>query len=290
VIVTIPVTAEERRTGAFAPAKADAAADALREDGLVILADAVDPAHVAALRERLARDLPRVLARRDAPFNFNAGNVQQSPPRDRELLFRDVLVNEQAIAVTSRTIPDPTSTFYSGNTALPSTQRQPVHADGGHLWADHLAPPCTIILNLPLVDMSAANGATELWPGTHRLLGVGRGADLTVPTTLLERRRMIRPPVQPHVAAGSLLLRDHRLWHAGMPNRTATPRPMLAMIHSAGWLHVHEPAVFRSETRDFFAHPLLRTRFSFQDAVDHIALDRAYGFSPTAPGAGGSAG
>lgn len=36
-------------------------------------------------------------------------------------------------------------------------------------------------------------------------------------------------------AAGSIIIRDLRLWHAGMPNRTDTIRVMLAMIHFAPW-------------------------------------------------------
>ncbi|MCB0125902.1 MAG: hypothetical protein KDE58_26785, partial [Caldilineaceae bacterium] len=30
---------------------------------------------------------------------------------------------------------------------------------------------------------------------------------------------------------GDLVLRDMRVWHGGMPNRTQTHRPMLALVH-----------------------------------------------------------
>lgn len=82
-----------------------AARAAILEDGVVVLRDAVDLTHVEALRLRMHEDLPRVLARADIPFNFNSQHVQQSPPRERELLFQDVLLNEYVIAITSSLMP-----------------------------------------------------------------------------------------------------------------------------------------------------------------------------------------
>ena len=46
---------------------------------------------------------------------------------------------------------------------------------------------------------------------------------------LLEQRRQIRGPSQPIIEKGSIVIRDLRLWHAGMPNTTDEVRVMLAM-------------------------------------------------------------
>lgn len=46
---------------------------------------------------------------------------------------------------------------------------------------------------------------------------------------LLEQRRQARGPSQPVVEKGSIVIRDLRLWHAGMPNMTEEVRVMLAM-------------------------------------------------------------
>ncbi|MBA3684017.1 MAG: phytanoyl-CoA dioxygenase family protein [Planctomycetes bacterium] len=283
MLVTVPVSAAERASGSFSADKIDQAVAALTRWGLVVLADAVDPAHVAALRDSMLADLPRILARSDAPYNFTASNVQQSPSRDPELLFRDVLFNEQAIAVTSRMLTGVVNAFYSGNTALPSAARQPVHYDSGHLWSDHLAPANSLVINLPLVDMSSENGSTELWPGSHQVLPTWPVDGITIPSEALERRRFAYPPIQPTMRAGSLLIRDMRLWHAGMPNRTAEPRPMLAMVHHAGWLAQGEASAFPSATRDFFTHPVLRTHAVFRDGpIDPSATDHPYAFAASA--------
>lgn len=47
---------------------------------------------------------------------------------------------------------------------------------------------------------------------------------------LVEARRKLCPPVQPLLPKGSIIIRDFRLWHAGMPNRTDEPRVMLVTV------------------------------------------------------------
>jgi hypothetical protein len=256
---TIAVTDHDRRSGGLAPERLAAALAALAEDGFVVLAGAVDPAHVAVLRDRLLADAAAITARADAPYNWNRGNLQQSAPREPAFLFADVVANDQVVAVTAAVLGEAvTNAFYSGNTALPGIgERQPVHSDGGHLWpaAAGWAPPHTLGVNLPLVDMDEGNGAIELWPGSHRDVVVVHGGSIEVPAEAIARRRRVAPPFQPAVPAGSLLIRDMRLWHAGMPNRGAAPRPMLAMIHSVGWWPHQDELVFPRAAEPLLRHP-----------------------------------
>jgi hypothetical protein len=77
----------------------------------------------------------------------------------------------------------------------------------------------------------------------------GERASGRIKAGLMEKRREVSPPFQPVVPrgmytssiialqstltvwfVGSIILRDLRLWHAGMPNRTDNPRVMLAQI------------------------------------------------------------
>jgi hypothetical protein len=278
-VFSISLTPAERRGDGMDPARLDAMVGALRQDGCVILEDAVEPAHVAALRDRLLADLPAVLARPSPPFNFNRGNVQQSPPRHRALLFRDVLLHEQVIALSNRMLLRPHNTLYSGNTALPSLERQPVHCDRGHLWALPDTPAHCLIINLMLVDTSPENGMTELWLGTHRIPAVldGDTVDVRIPAEHVEARRLVCPPIQPVVRAGSILIRDNRLWHAGMPNHTAQARPMLTLVHTAGWLPTWERTQLQADTQDCFQHPKLTYDADFiAGSIDHTQLDQPY--------------
>lgn len=120
-----------------------------------------------------------------------------------------------------------------------SPQRQPVHSDADFAHPSH---PFALVTNVPLVETRPDNGSTELWLGTHTPFGVesqegahGDRASGKIQTELLRKREQAVPPVQPVIKKGSIVIRDLRLWHAGMPNVTDEIRVMLAMIHFAPW-------------------------------------------------------
>jgi len=281
-MIALDFTPDELRSGQMSPAKLETATNALKHDGYVVLNGVIDPAHLDSLRERMLDDLQKILKRDDTPFNFNAGNVQQDPPPMHPYLFRDVLLNDLVIAVTQATLGKGVkNSFYSGNTALPSDNMQPVHADIGQLWPhlEHATPPYALVVNVPLVDVSAQNGSTELWPGTHHdtTIYINDG-NIKLPEMMVEARRTIAPPLQPTLCLGDVLIRDMRMWHRGMPNYTDQPRPMIAMIHWVGWWHDQNPIPFAKGTEDFFEHPILKTNARFVDEVDYIHHNEAYDF------------
>lgn len=110
---------------------------------------------------------------------------------------------------------------------------QPVHSDADFAHPVH---PFAYVINVPLITMTPENGSTEMWLGTHTNTGLhvqdglhGERASGRVKQDELEKRRAIRPPCQPVVPKGSLVVRDLRLWHAGIGNQTEIARVMLAM-------------------------------------------------------------
>ena len=119
-----------------------------------------------------------------------------------------------------------------------SPQRQPVHSDADF---EHPSHPFALVINIPLVTMTPENGSTELWLGTHTADVAaqegkhGERASGRIKEHVLAERRDVRGPSQPDVKKGSIVLRDLRLWHAGMPNMSEEVRVMLAMIHFAPW-------------------------------------------------------
>jgi hypothetical protein len=279
-MVALDITPEEVERRTLTNGHLDEAVRALRADGFVVLKNVVDLAHLDVLRDRMFEDIAALRARNDAPFNWNVGNLQQDPPPFPPFLFRDVLLNDLVVAVTKAVLgPGVKNHFYSGNTALPGDQRQPVHADTGHLWEglDVAHPAVQLVVNVPVVDMSPENGSTEIWPGTHLDTSVSVHQDIKVAPEAVERRRAQILPLQPTVPRGSALIRDIRLWHAGMPNRTQIPRPMIAMIHAARWFETGDPLVFPKECEAFFKDSDLRTCARFVDGpIDHIRAPQAY--------------
>jgi hypothetical protein len=286
-MITIDIPDRDRAAGRLFTDELRAAVEALRTDGFVVLSDIVEPAHLDILHERMISDLDALKARPDTPYNWNAGNLQQDPPPFPPFLFDDVLVNPFVIAVTSAVLgPRIKNVMYGGNTALPSDHRQPVHVDVGHLWPVEVLegphPAAQLVVNVATVDVSPENGATELWPGTHRELGVGLGDDIKISPHALETRRGISPPIQPTFRRGSVLIRDIRLWHAGMPNRTTAPRPMIAMVHTCDWLATGNPLLFPIGTEFFFDHPILTTAASFtSDPIDYVGAPHGFEYEPT---------
>jgi hypothetical protein len=285
-MVRIRPTDEEQARGVFGTESIARGIEAIETDGFVVVEDVVDLDHIQRLRERMLEDLPLILEREDAPFNFTRSNVQQDPPPFAPYLFRDVLFNEYAIALTHAVFGDGLyNAFYSGNTALPNTaQRQPVHADMGHLWPNmkHATPAYALVVNIPVVDMHPGNGSTEIWPGTHLDTSVSlQQGDIKVSAEKLAAQREIASPIQPEVRAGSILIRDMRLWHAGMPNPSDDPRPMIAMIHWVGWWPHGEEMTFPAESRDFFEHPILKTRAKYvHGPIDYLRHGEAYDLDP----------
>src|SRR5262250_417992 len=75
-------------------------------------------------------------------------------------------------------------------------------------------------------DFTEENGSTEVWPGTHLIVDDGPEDGKA-----LEGRAAQMASVRTNVPVGSLILRDLRTWHRGMPNDADHPRTMLAIVY-----------------------------------------------------------
>ena len=285
-MVEITPTPAELASGRWEPEKLAAAKRAIEVDGFVVLKNVADVAHIDHVAGRMLEDVEAFINRPDAPFNWNRGNLQQDPPPFEPYLYRDILVNDLIIQVTHSILGDGLyNAFYSGNTALAnSTGRQPVHADMGHLWPnmDRATPAYALVVNFPMVDMSAANGSTEIWPGTHLDTSCAlQGDDIKILPERLEAQRKVRPPIQPTVARGSAVIRDMRMWHAGMPNPCDGHRPMIAMIHWVGWWPSHDNVRFSARAKELLEHPVLQTRAQWVEGkIDHTKHGHSYELEP----------
>ena len=280
----LDITLEERRTGKLSASRYAESVRAVRQDGYVILNDLIDPSTLAPLRDRMLADVEKILKRDDVPFNFNRGNIQQDPPPFLPYLSREVLCNEIVIAITQSILGKGLfNGLYSGNTALPhSTARQPVHADMGQLWPDlEVAhPACALVINVLPVDVSPENGSTEIWPGTHLDTSVIiQAGDIKASEQKLAERRKIAPGFQYSARAGSVVIRDMRMWHAGMPNPSNLPRPMIAMIHYVSWWTQTEPLEFSADSEPYLTHPALRHHVRYIEGdLDYTRRNHAYDF------------
>lgn len=123
--------------------------------------------------------------------------------------------------------------------AYPGSGTQHVHRDTPLLFPEAgelngILPPHAVTAVVPLVDLDASTGTTALWPGSHRSVGIGDGS--TEPEVEGE---LPDGAVLPWPRAGDCYLMDYRLCHAGTPNRSDRPRPILYVVFSRGWYVDH---------------------------------------------------
>lgn len=214
-----------------------AAVEALHRDGLVVLTNAVDIEHLDKLNKRMIPEAKELYGRPETHRNFgpNTGNIQQEPVLQDGYIFQDVIANPWATEVIQCMLgPSTTLRFYSANTAFKATGRQPPHID---VDFDFPRIPFGYCVNINLVDVTPENGSTEVWLGSHTDTDVNvlDPEAYQIRPSLQRQRRKVRPPVQPSLPKGSLIIRDFRLWHAGMPNRTDDPRVMLVTVQFPSW-------------------------------------------------------
>jgi len=186
---------------------------------------------VSAMRERFDELLTEQAARE--PTNRGAARYQMYLPWGLPFADPRFYEREDVLAIVeSVTEPDPALVYFASDTPLPGSDYQRVHSDTRALFPDMEAvvPPFGIVVNLPLVDCTEENGSLEFWPGTHLLTG---SVELErLPAGLESRRANLR--------AGSLLIRDLRMWHRGTPNRSGRSRPHLALVYGRPWFRFNQ--------------------------------------------------
>jgi ectoine hydroxylase-related dioxygenase (phytanoyl-CoA dioxygenase family) len=250
--VEIRISADERQAEQMTEQHLAQAIEAIDRDGYLVLADVIEHDHLDLLRERMNADSQTLI---DAGKWGGAGSVeghlQQGAPPFAPFIFRDVVANPFAIQVTHAVLGDGLyNRFYNGNANCPGSGTQPLHTDTPHLWQNVTTthPPTTLIVNVSLMDVTVENGATELWPGTHMLPLNGQ----MISPEIEAQRRELAPPVRATARKGSLVIRDGRLWHRGVPNQSNQVRHMIAMIHSKGWLQRPAKLLFNANCQAAF--------------------------------------
>ena len=232
----IAVTPQEMADGSLSDERLAKALAAIEDDGYIVLDDIVNHDHLDILREKMTEDTNTLVGRRQwGGAGRIANHLQQGAPPMAPYIFPDIVANPITNHVTTALLGDGAyNSFYNGNTNCPGSGLQPLHMDTGHLWPDlnPSHPTATVVVNFALRDVSADDGAIELWPGTHLIGDVGRRID----DEAEETRRAHTPPVRGETKKGAALIRDMRLWHRGVPNPSDRPRHMVALVHNAGFL------------------------------------------------------
>ena len=219
----------------------DAAAAAVRTEGVCIVERALDAAFVADLRARLATIEPRKMQNR-RKHRWEHVHSPEAPP------FVE-LAELPAIAALVRALLGPKTYLEKAGLLVshPGAEAQRWHMDTPHLFSvgTHLPPHCApppierrtcvtarsaltahrhsngaaISVFVPLVELVPSNGPTEFQLGTH------------VKANLVAPQRHATACCE----AGSLVVYDVRIMHRGGPNASDAERPLVYMTFSRVW-------------------------------------------------------
>jgi ectoine hydroxylase-related dioxygenase (phytanoyl-CoA dioxygenase family) len=212
-------------------------------NGYVLFESVLPPELLAELQTEFKRVFDEHHQSTEA--NRGTNRFQMHLPFHEPFINPAIIENPLVLAVIDQLVgPDCVCHYFASDTALPGSEYQKVHADIGLLFpeAPLSLPPYSVVLNIPLCDHREDNGPLEIWPGGTHLMpgssgyGLKGGLDMQELSKTMHSEHCLMP-------AGSLLIRDMRMWHRGTPNRSAEPRPNLALIYSRPWLKTHYPPI-----------------------------------------------
>jgi hypothetical protein len=84
----------ELKHGLLSQRNLELAVRALSRDGLVVLEDAIDHDTLDRLNVKMVEDAYELQARKDSPFNYNKGNIQQDPPMTKQWFSEQIYTSK----------------------------------------------------------------------------------------------------------------------------------------------------------------------------------------------------
>lgn len=187
----------------------------LDDDGFVVFRDVVSKERLSELNTDLQAAFERMRNSGElfAGGGSLSGHLNCFPGRRSSFVYKE-LEQFGIVDLVGAVRPDIVGSVRATlNFNLPGSVAQHYHTDGLYL-KDFL------ICNVAVVDTDLRNGAIDVLPGTNREFYKFWRYALT-----RQYRKTTRVPLQ----QGDAIVRRSTLWHRGMPNRTAVPRPMMAI-------------------------------------------------------------
>ena len=210
---------------------------AFADDGYFVLPSIVSKAELQAVEQRLSSEFQQWSTGSQA---FQGGGLLSGHlncyPGDlvrgtmNELRATGTLDKLQSLFPTA-----PQRTRWGCNFNLPDSVEQHYHMDGAYL--DHY-----IIVNVAVVDTTLHNGAIEVVPQTHKRF---------YKFWQFAAGRVYRNAKRITMERGDVLVRLSTVWHRGMPNRSATPRPMLALTLGESYVNNPDPFAHNGGVLEF---------------------------------------
>jgi ectoine hydroxylase-related dioxygenase (phytanoyl-CoA dioxygenase family) len=215
-----PQTASPSPQSVLSPDELARAQAHYAEHGYAIFPGVISKEKLADLHARIQAEFDRVKG--DGKLFEGGGNLTghlNCFPGEQSRFVYETLVDKGIIDAIHRISPNATGLPNVGlNFNMPNSVAQHYHADR----------PFTqefIICNIAVVDTVIANGAIDVLPGSHKKF---------YPFWKFIMERVSSRTTRLSMKQGDVLIRSSNLWHRGMPNLTAAPRPMMALTWEDG--------------------------------------------------------
>jgi ectoine hydroxylase-related dioxygenase (phytanoyl-CoA dioxygenase family) len=197
------------------------------KDGYTIVENAIEPELIEALNTALTR-LERDLDAKPAMNGFEGHHtVRIYNLLARDPVFERVPVHASVLPIIEGVL-DPGCLISSLSSIAidPGEIAQPIHADDMVIPLEK--PHASIVCNSmwALSDFTAANGATRLVAGSHKLGNPQYGGAYD--------------SLPAEMPKGAVLIWDGSLWHGGGANTTGERRTGIAMNYCAGFIRQQE--------------------------------------------------
>lgn len=223
----------------------DLAADigrALATDGYIVLPGLVD-------RQRVQEFAVSLLAEYERSDKFVgggtfSGHLNCFPGASSRFFLEEIEANGVADAIRALRPGLDNSVRATLNFNLPNSVAQHYHMDG--LYIEDF-----VICNIGVVDTDLHNGAIDLLPGTQqRFYNYWEYAV----------RRLWRRSTRVPMRAGDVLIRRSTVWHRGMPNKSAVPRPMMSLTFGESSAPAGDPFAVHEGKMHFYPNWFNPTR------------------------------
>lgn len=250
---------EVRTKGTLDDATRDAAVRQLATNGYTILENVFSSAQIQQLKTAYHRHFNRFVEE-TRETNKN-GHYRMDLPFEAPFTDESVVANPFVTPIVQKLLgEDCICQYFASNTCMPGSGYQDIHSDLRPLFPESTAtmPVSAIVLNIALVDFTQENGPTEIWPGGTHLIpeNCNRSAFIKEAAENMHSTHVIMP-------AGSITLRDLRMWHRGTPNHSNEARPMIALVYFRHWFGA-EPLII---PKDAYAQMAESVQRMFRKAI-----------------------
>lgn len=251
----IQLTEQELATKQLNPETLEIAVEQVRANGYIVFEKVISEEKITEIRNAFDPLFDEFIERKG--YNTGTNRAQMFLPFMDPFIDPEVICNPIATSVIDQLLGRWNHVnYFASDTPMPGSDYQNAHCDIMPLFPE-LAVPLpvfSLVLNIPLVDVTEENGPLEVWPGGTHQNGDRANHD-TLDNSVNPHLHIVRAAEHMYsekvlMSAGSIVIRDIRMWHRGTPNRSDYRRTNLAMIYNRSWYGAGSSIQIPQETYD----------------------------------------